>query len=175
MKLIKWLDENLEETLLIFLLCTMTLIMGTQVVARYIFNNSLSWSEELTRYLFVWTGFLSVSYCIKKWISIKVDQLINILPTTFYVLFQFVLNSILFVFFLYLLVHSYTYLQMSIASHQLSPALGLPMQYVHMAPFVGFGLAMFRSFQQILLEGKNLLRLYRKEEVILQKGGDNVS
>lgn len=175
MKLMKWLDENLEESLLILLLCAMTLIMGTQVVARYLFNNSLSWSEELTRYLFVWTGFLSVSYCIKKWISIKVDQIINLLPTSFYVIFQFILNTILFLFFVYLTKHAFTYLQMSIASNQLSPALGLPMYYVHMAPFVGFALAMVRAFQQILLEGANLRRLYRKEPVVLRKGGEDVS
>ena len=70
MKIIRWLDDNLEEALLIALLVTMTLLMGLQVFSRYILNASLSWSEELTRYLFIWSGFLSISYCIKKWISI---------------------------------------------------------------------------------------------------------
>ena len=65
MKIIRWLDDNLEEALLIALLVTMTLLMGLQVFSRYILNASLSWSEELTRYLFIWSGFLSISYCIK--------------------------------------------------------------------------------------------------------------
>ena len=59
MKIIRWLDDNLEEALLIALLVTMTLLMGLQVFSRYILNASLSWSEELTRYLFIWSGFLS--------------------------------------------------------------------------------------------------------------------
>ena len=58
MKIIRWLDDNLEEALLIALLVTMTLLMGLQVFSRYILNASLSWSEELTRYLFIWSGFL---------------------------------------------------------------------------------------------------------------------
>ena len=66
MKIIRWLDDNLEEALLIALLVMMTLLMGLQVFSRYILNASLSWSEELTRYLFIWSGFLSISYCIKK-------------------------------------------------------------------------------------------------------------
>lgn len=66
MKIIRWLDDNLEEALLIALLVTMTLLMGLQVFSRYILNASLSWSEELTRYLFIWSGFLSISYCIKS-------------------------------------------------------------------------------------------------------------
>ncbi|MCR0487393.1 TRAP transporter small permease subunit, partial [[Clostridium] innocuum] len=61
MKIIRWLDDNLEEALLIALLVMMTLLMGLQVFSRYILNASLSWSEELTRYLFIWSGFLSIS------------------------------------------------------------------------------------------------------------------
>ena len=65
MKVIRWLDDNLEEVMLIVLLICMVLAMGMQVAARYIFNRSLSWSEELTQYLFVWAAFISVSYCVK--------------------------------------------------------------------------------------------------------------
>ena len=68
-KILHWLDENLEEFLLVLFLILMTLIMGVQVLSRYILGASLSWSEELTRYLFVWSGFLSVSYCSKKCLS----------------------------------------------------------------------------------------------------------
>ena len=61
-KALQWLDENLEEVLLVIALAAMAVIMGIQVIARYIFGASLSWSEELTRYIFIWAGFLSVSY-----------------------------------------------------------------------------------------------------------------
>lgn len=46
-----WLDENLEEFLLVIGLIAMTLIMGIQVFCRYVLGMSLSWSEELTRYI----------------------------------------------------------------------------------------------------------------------------
>jgi len=45
-------------------LIAMTLIMGSGFL-RYVLGMSLSWSEELTRYIFIWCGFLSVSYCSK--------------------------------------------------------------------------------------------------------------
>ena len=64
-KVLHWLDENLEEFLLVVFLIAMTLIMGIQVLSRYVLGQSLSWSEEITRYLFIWSGFLSVSYCSK--------------------------------------------------------------------------------------------------------------
>ena len=50
-KTLHWLDENLEEFILVIFLIAMTLIMGIQVLCRYVLGMSLSWSEELTRYL----------------------------------------------------------------------------------------------------------------------------
>ena len=53
-KILHWLDENLEEFILVIFLIAMTLIMGIQIFCRYVLGMSLSWSEELTRYLFIW-------------------------------------------------------------------------------------------------------------------------
>ncbi len=61
-KVFVWLNDSLEEFLMVVSLILMTLIMGIQVFSRYILGASLSWSEELTRYIFVWAGFLSVSF-----------------------------------------------------------------------------------------------------------------
>ena len=62
----KKVNEYLEEIILVILLICMTLILGLQIVSRYVFRNSLSWSEELVRYMFVWSTFIGVPYCIKK-------------------------------------------------------------------------------------------------------------
>ena len=80
MKLLKWLDDYLEEALLLIMLGIMVVVMGIQITARYVFASSLSWSEEITRFLFICSGFLSASYCIKKSLSVKIDQLVNMLP-----------------------------------------------------------------------------------------------
>ena len=52
----------LEETILIILLVIMTGVMGIQIVSRYVFQNSLTWSEELVRYMFVWSAFLGIPF-----------------------------------------------------------------------------------------------------------------
>ena len=53
-KILHYLDEYLEEILMVIFLIAMTLIMGIQVFSRYVLGMSLSWSEEITRYLFIW-------------------------------------------------------------------------------------------------------------------------
>ncbi|MED9946933.1 MAG: TRAP transporter small permease subunit, partial [Peptacetobacter hiranonis] len=76
----KIIPDRFEEVLLVLLLISMTLVLGVQIIARYVFQNSLTWSEELVRYLFIWSAFLGVPYCINKGASLKVVQFIDYLP-----------------------------------------------------------------------------------------------
>ena len=98
MKVLKWLYDYLEEVILVVLLICMVLIMGIQVAARYCLNHSLDWSEELTQYLFVWAAFLSISYCVKKRISIKIEQFIGILPEKAKTWLRLIRHTIVFIF-----------------------------------------------------------------------------
>ena len=47
--MLHWLDENLEEFLLVVFLIAMTLIMGIQVLSRYVLGQSLSCSDVYKR------------------------------------------------------------------------------------------------------------------------------
>ena len=108
-KAIHWLDEYFEEFLMVLFLAAMTIIMGIQVFSRYILGISLSWSEEITRYLFIWSAFLSVSLCTKKCISIKIDQFIQLFPKRGKSLFKLLNLTIEFIFFVYLIPFSFIY------------------------------------------------------------------
>lgn len=117
-----WLDENLEEFLLVIGLIAMTLIMGIQVFCRYVLGMSLSWSEELTRYIFIWCGFLSVSYCSKKCLSIKIEQFVAIFPRRGKAIFKIVNHTFELIFFIYMIPFAFSYMMSSVKSGQLSPA-----------------------------------------------------
>lgn len=151
MSIIKWIDENLEKFLLGILLSIMVIVMGIQVVARYVFNSSLSWSEELTRYLFVWSAFLSLPYTIKNNIALKIDQLVQILPEKVKKVFWIIGYVVMTVFFLFMLRVSIKVVQSSIASGQRSPALGIPMYLIQLSALVGFGLAIIRAIQVLFV------------------------
>lgn len=154
MNAVKWLDENLEKFILVILLTLMILIMGVQVVARYIFNSSLSWSEELTRYLFVWSAFLSLPYTIKTNIALKIDQLFTVLPEGVKKVLWVVGYVLMFVFFTFMFKNAFGVVQSSINSGQRSPALGLPMYLIQLSSLVGFGLAIIRTLQALILTVK---------------------
>jgi len=68
------------DYILAIILGIIVLVMFAQVVFRYTLNNSLSWSEELAKYLFIWLCFLGAAVGIRDRIHIGVDFLADRLP-----------------------------------------------------------------------------------------------
>lgn len=161
-KVFRWLDDSLEETLMVITLILMTVIMGIQVFSRYALGASLTWSEELTRYLFVWEGFLSVSYCTKKCISIKIEQFVAMFPRRGKAIFKLVNHTFELIFFFYLIPFAVKYLISAVESGQVSPACHIPMYYVQAAPLVSFVLVAIRIMQ----------RWYAELQVVRRKEGE---
>lgn len=155
-KLLHWLDDNLEQTLCVILMSVMTLVVFGQVVMRKIFNNSLSWSEELARYVFIWLIYIGISYGCKLRKHIKIDAALHLFPKKLrpYIV---ILGDVLFIAFAaYITVTGFRY---SVSQSQFgmrSPALKIPLQYVYLSTVAGFGLAIFREIQAIIYRIKCL-------------------
>jgi TRAP-type C4-dicarboxylate transport system permease small subunit len=151
MKILRALDKHFEESIAVCCLIVMVLIMGMQVFSRYVLNASLVWSEEITRYLFIWCGFMSIGLCIRHGLALRVDQLLHMVPpkiTSALNMFSTVVELALFVF---LLPHAYTFVSITFASGRLSPAALIPIWIVQAAPVTGFTFAVIRCVQRIVL------------------------
>lgn len=48
-------------------------LIGTQVVLRYGFNESITWAEELTRYAVVWMAFIGAGMGVRRNAHIRVE------------------------------------------------------------------------------------------------------
>ena len=147
--------KNLEEVILCILL---TLLVC--VVARYLFNNSLTWSEELCRYLYVWTGFITIGFVIKRGTIIKIDTLVMFLPGKVKKLLDVVTSLISLLVVSILFQNAVLIVQKAMASGQTSAAMKLPMWLVYLGPALGLLLAIIR-----LLEHLVLLFFKKREEV----------
>lgn len=162
MKVLKWLDEHFEEYVLSGLLVVISVVMMLQVIMRYVFNSSLSWAEEASRYAFVWSALVSIGYSIKENSILKVDTLIEMLPTGLKHLLIMLINSIVTLFFGYLFISSIPAVQRVIMTGQTSPALKIPLAWIYFAAIAGFFLATVRSIQKT---GQDLSVLIRKKGV----------
>ncbi len=149
---IKWLDQYLEELFLGIMLLGMAVVMGIQVFSRFVLGTSLSWTEELTRYMFIWSGFLSVSYCTKKCISIKIEQFVANFSKRTKAVLKVVNHTIECLFFIYMIPFAYSYMMSAVTSGQVSPALGIPMYYIQAAPLFSFILVAIRIIQRWIIE-----------------------
>lgn len=66
---LKLIEQSVATSLLVALL----LIMGSQVIARYVFRSPYSWSEELSRLLMIWMIFMASTFVMAEGGHISVD------------------------------------------------------------------------------------------------------
>ena len=69
--------DQIEETLIAFLLGLMTLVTFANVIARFGFNSNILWALELTVFMFGWLVLLGASYAVKKHSHLGVDAILN--------------------------------------------------------------------------------------------------
>ena len=63
------------EIAIVALFAVLTVAVFGQVVARYVFNQPPSWTEELARFCQVWIVLLTSSVCLRKGSHLAVDYL----------------------------------------------------------------------------------------------------
>jgi len=147
MKVLRLLDKYLEEYFLVFSLVVLVLVVFLQVIMRYVFQNSLSWSEEFARYLFLWQIWIGASFAAKKLRHLKVEALLNALSGKSRIILDLVATIISIGFAVFL---AYKSLEITILVNntaQTTPALGIRMSIPYAAVPVGMILMVFRLLQ----------------------------
>lgn len=148
-KILRWLDRNVEESLMMVLLAAMVVFMSLQIFMRYALAASLPWPEELIRYLFIWFVFLGVSYGVREGIHLRVDILEIGVPAL--KPFLNVLQNLAFLAFcLFMIKPGFTAIRSLARSGQTSAAMDLPMYLVYASLFVGLALGALRLLQKFL-------------------------
>ena len=71
---------KLNQWVVIALMATMAVLVFANVVSRYVFNYSIIWVEELTRYMMVWVGFIGSGLVLRYGAHIAVDTFQDLLP-----------------------------------------------------------------------------------------------
>lgn len=72
--------DKAENIVLVSMFVAMVLVIFFQVIMRYVFKNSLSWSEELGKFIFVWISWLGIAIGQKRGEHIRITLLVDRLP-----------------------------------------------------------------------------------------------
>lgn len=141
------------RTVCFLLMLAMVVIIFSQVIARYVLSNSLSWSEELGRYIFVWMTFIGSAIAVRNKLHVSLDMFISCLPRPIQKLCLIVSYVSMMVFTGVVIYGGYKFVLKG--SNQISAAMQLPMHYVYLVLPIGGGLIFFyllKNFYEDLFE-----------------------
>lgn len=140
----------LENTICVLTLAAVSLLVFGNVVSRYGFSYTPIWSEELSRFLVVWSIFIGVAIGVRKNQHIGVDAIIRFLPHRLKLASEVLLNLIGIVVIGVLVFNSIEFIQHTREFEQLSPAMRIPMYIPYIAMPVGLSLSIVHFIHNIV-------------------------
>ena len=151
MKAIKWLDEHLEEVLLVILLVLITCVEMIQVIIRNIpWIPALTWAEEFCRFCWIWSVFISLPYTLRKGSMLRVNVLMDLLPSVLHNAVNILVDLINAAVMALLGYHSITVISSIMISAEASPAMLWPMWMVYSVMVFGFFFGAYITISAIM-------------------------
>ncbi|MGL4676969.1 MAG: TRAP transporter small permease [Brevinema sp.] len=137
-------NKTASALLILALLCFLSLIgvVVLQVITRLFLPITISWTEEVSRYLFLYCIAFAAPVALKNRELVFVDLFVMNLSTNLQTILLFLSDTMIFILTLCIMVKSVSYTQLGIG--QLSPALQMPMWIPYFSMFIlSFFLAFF--------------------------------
>ena len=155
MKVLRFLDDRTEEIIVVTCLGIMTVVIGLQVFMRYVMQDSLSWSEELARYLFIFFIYAGISYGVKMRRHIRVEAFTMWMPARVQAVIKIIAQILFMAFAVIVIYYGYETSTRIFKLKQVSAALDLPMGYVYATlPFcyVMVAIRLLQQFPQLIAD-----------------------
>ncbi len=130
--------NRFSEFLVITMIIVLVVVVAAQVFWRYVLSNSLSWSGELSRFLFIWVIFLGADITLREKAHVAVDSLLNSLRGFPKLLLSILIDIIIIGFTVIVFFSGLDLVQ--ITWSQPSSALNIPTGLVYMAIPISMGL-----------------------------------
>ena len=126
-----------------------------QVFFRVVLHNSLSWSEELARYMYVWVTWVGVSYSVRNGSHLRITMLRDRLPLKGRQGLEILVTIVWIAFGLFVMYMGIEAVTMIATYGQRSSALRIPMQFCYLSIPVGMGLMILRLIGSLIGQFKN--------------------
>lgn len=173
MKILKLLDDHLEELICVIVLAAMTLVIFIQIIIRAtsaFITVPMAWTEEIGRYLFIYAVYIGAAYATHKRAHQKVDIFPILCGNTGKLIFNLIGDIGIIVFAAAMTVFSWQVVQnVAFVFVQKAPATKLNMGIAYAGPALGMTLCVFRSLQNIVFHIKD----YRRKASAQHEGGES--
>ncbi|MCM2674128.1 TRAP transporter small permease [Alkalicoccobacillus plakortidis] len=133
--------DKLLNYLTIILFTSLLLVVVIQIMSRYLPYSAI-WTEELSRYLFVYSITAAAPLAIRKNEFIKVDMLLMMLPEKTRRMYECATYAIVAVFGIVLFITGIQFFQLGLEFS--SPTIGFQMSYVYISvPILAFLIVLY--------------------------------
>lgn len=133
--MILWVNrvvDVIETFLVTALMLVATVVAVLQVVARYVFNNSLFWSEELILYSLITMSFLTTGMGVRYVAHISVEALYAFSGPRFSRFLHYIAVILGLLFSAMLVWYGFRLYSSTMAMGQLSPAMRVPVGLIYL-------------------------------------------
>lgn len=79
-EVLRWLDENAERWMLLFLYSFIVLVIAIEVIRRFVLMYSSVWGEEAARYAFIYLVWIGAAVAVRDRAHIRIDVITHMLP-----------------------------------------------------------------------------------------------
>ena len=140
--------DKLCGLLIVVMLGVMVIVTGAQIICRTWFT-ALSWSDEVTRYLLIWSTFLGATCVYRHSGHISITLVQDSVPKPLGKAMRVAVQAICFVLFAVLLVFSIQYCG---KLKKTATALPIKMKYIYLCIPIGMGVMMVHALTMMVHE-----------------------
>lgn len=133
----------------------MAILVVAQVVLRYVFNDPLTWSEEMARIVFIYLAFLGIGAAYGRRRHMFIDALVIELPATLKRIVEFSVVGIASAFLIAVIVIT---IRSIVELHRMditTPALEYPMALVYLVIPLGMSALIAQMWLDLYKEGRS--------------------
>ncbi len=140
-----WRELAFEDYVTLFLFWLLAVIVFAQVTTRFLLSSPLGWTEEMSRFLLIYVGFLGATIAVRKNTHIYIELVYHFLPTRLAKGLAALVDLLRTVFLVVA-----TYLAWQVTSQlggQRMSVMPFPMSYIYGVVAFAFALMSLRSVQ----------------------------
>lgn len=159
MEILSSLEKRFEPVLIVVALSLIVLLVFANVVLR-LFDTTLPWAGELSRYLFVWMVYLGISYCIREKRHLRVTVFVKMLPAVWEKVAVVISDLVFLIYSVLVASYGYLILMEAIERGKIAPAMEISAGFLYASILVGGALSAMRLVVSIVetLKGQKPLR-----------------
>ncbi|MCR6544920.1 TRAP transporter large permease subunit [Dehalobacterium formicoaceticum] len=160
--ILSWLDENFEKPFLFIGMLAIIIFITYQTLYRYLVSQFFGgagipvWTEELSRFIFIWISYLAVPIAIKERSNIRVDILYDRLSDRWKKISWILVDLCILALTGMIFYMGIDHIRMQFEFPQNTASMGIPYFIPYLILPIGFGLMAIRAIQDLIKEIKSI-------------------